>query len=202
MTTKYFTCAETAKLIRQSLKEAFSGAKFSVRSSAYSGGASISVSWTDGPNPAQVESITRGFKAAYFDGSIDYQGSIHHMMDGQQVHFGADYITTSRHYSDAAIQRAIDYLSRRYAGNFKESRVSKPTVEQFRSGELYRVQLEGLHWDGSSSVQTMIHAALDKHTDGLKVNASATAGKKFITHDDGYSRQCGAGFSAVSVDAD
>ena len=42
--TKYFTCAETAKLIRQSLKEAFPGVKFSVRSSTYSGGASIDVS--------------------------------------------------------------------------------------------------------------------------------------------------------------
>ena len=60
--TKYFTCAETAKLIRQSLKEAFTGVKFSVRSSTYSGGASISVSWTDGPNAAQVESITKDSK--------------------------------------------------------------------------------------------------------------------------------------------
>jgi hypothetical protein len=202
MSIKYFTCAETAKLIRRSLKEAFKDVRFSVRSSTYSGGASIGVNWTDGPNVAQVEAITQGFKAAYFDGSIDYQGSIHHMMDGQQVRFGADYITTSRHYSDAAIQRAIDHLSRRYAGNFKESRVSKPTVEQFRSGELYHVQLPGLHWDGSSSVQTMIHGALAKHTDRLKVNQSATASKKFIIHDDGYSRQCGAGFAAVGVDAD
>ena len=93
--TKYFTCAETAKLIRQSLKEAFPGVKFSVRSSTYSGGASISVSWTDGPNAAQVESITKGFKAVYFDSSIDYRGSIHHMMDGEHVQFGADYITST-----------------------------------------------------------------------------------------------------------
>jgi Large polyvalent protein associated domain 29 len=104
---KYFSCAGTAKLIRQSLKEAFPGVKFSVRSSTYSGGASISVSWTDGPNAAQVESITRGFKASYFDGSIDYQGSIHHMMDGEQVTFGADYITSTRIHSDAAVERAM-----------------------------------------------------------------------------------------------
>jgi hypothetical protein len=56
--TKYFTCFETAKLVRQSLKEAFPGVKFAVRSSTYSGGASIDVSWTDGPNAVQVESIT------------------------------------------------------------------------------------------------------------------------------------------------
>jgi hypothetical protein len=202
MTSKYFTCAETAKLVRQSLKEAFPDVKFSVRSSTYSGGASIGVSWTDGPNAAQVEAITRGFKASYFDGSIDYQGSIHHMMDGQRVRFGADYITTNRRHSDTAVQSAIDRMFRRYAGNFSQSGVSKPTLEQFRSGELYSVQLPGIHWDGSSSVQTMIHAALAKHTDRLKVNPSITASKKFITHDDGYSRQCGSGFSAVNADAD
>jgi len=69
--SKYFSCAETAKLVRQSLKEAYAGVKLSVRSSTYSGGASIDVSWIDGPNAAQVESITKGFRAAYFDGSID-----------------------------------------------------------------------------------------------------------------------------------
>jgi hypothetical protein len=59
------------------------------------------------------------------------------------------------------------------------------TVQQFRSGELYRVRLPELHWDGASSVQTMIHQVLAKHADRLKVNASKTAAKKFITHDDG-----------------
>ncbi|WP_213781620.1 LPD29 domain-containing protein [Caballeronia sp. dw_276] len=200
--TKYFTCADTAKLIRQSLKEAFPGVKFSVRSSTYSGGASIDVSWTDGPNAAQVESITKGFKAAYFDGSIDYQGSIHHMMDGEQVRFGADYITSSRRYSDAAVERAIASVSRRYAGNFRKAGVTRLTVQQFRSGDLYRIQLPGLHWDGASSVQTMIHQALAKHADRLKVNPSKTAASKFITHDDGYSRSVGAGFSAVCVEGD
>ena len=198
--TKYFTCAETAKLIRQSLKEAFPGVKFSVRSSTYSGGASIDVSWTDGPNAAQFESIMKGFKAAYFDGSIDYQGSIHHMMDGEHVRFGADYITSSRRYSDAAVERAIASVSRRYAGNFRKAGVTRLTVQQFRSGDLYRIQLPGLHWDGASSVQTMIHQALAKHADRLKVNPSKTAARKFITHDDGYSRSIGAGYSAVSVD--
>lgn len=198
--TKYFTCAETAKLIRQSLKEAFPGVKFSVRSSTYSGGASIDVSWTDGPNAAQLESITKGFKAAYFDGSIDYQGSIHHMMDGEQVRFGADYITSSRRYSDAAVERAIASVSRRYGGNFRKAGVTRLTVQQFRSGDQYRIQLPELHWDGASSVQTMIHQALAKHADRLKVNPSKTAARKFITHDDGYSLSLGAGYSAVSVD--
>ncbi|MDR5832553.1 hypothetical protein P9250_32400 [Caballeronia sp. LP006] len=199
MITNHFTCAETAKLIRQSLSEAFSGVKFSVRSRTYSGGASIYVSWTDGPNAAQVEAATGGFKAGYFDGLIDYQGSIYHMMDGQQVCFGADHIATVREHSDAAVQTAIDRIYRRYKGNFTESGLIAPTVDQFRSGELYRVQVAGLHWDGASNVQTMIHAALAKNSDRLKVTHSKTASRKFVTHDDGYSRACGEGFCAVKA---
>ncbi|WP_338423309.1 LPD29 domain-containing protein, partial [Xylella fastidiosa] len=49
MATKYLTCAETAKLVRKALKESFPDIKFSVKSSNYSGGASIRVSWIDGP---------------------------------------------------------------------------------------------------------------------------------------------------------
>ena len=188
MVTKHFTCAETATLIRQSLAEAFKGVKFSVRSRTYSGGASIYVSWTDGPNEAQVEAITGGFKAAYFDSLIDYQGSIYHMMDGQQVCFGADHIAMVREHSDAAVQCAIDRVYRRHKGNFTQNGLIAPTVDQFRSGELYRVQLSGLHWDGASSVQTMIHAVLAKQSDRLKVTHSTTALRKFVTHDDGYSR--------------
>ncbi|MCE4548027.1 MULTISPECIES: LPD29 domain-containing protein [unclassified Caballeronia] len=199
MAIKHFTCAETAKLIRQSLAEAFKGVKFSVRSRTYSGGASIYVSWTDGPNAAQVEAITGGFKAAYFDSLIDYQGSIYHMMDGQQVCFGADHIATVREHSDAAVQSAIERVYRRYKSNFTENGLTAPTVDQFRSGELYRVQLAGLHRDGASSVQTMIHAALAKQSDRLKVAHSVTASRKFVTHDDGHSRVCGEGFCAVKA---
>ncbi|KNH09914.1 hypothetical protein BRCH_02862c [Candidatus Burkholderia brachyanthoides] len=171
--------------------------KLSVRSRTYSGGASIYVSLTDGPNAAQVEAITGGFKAAYFDSLIDYQGSIYHMMDGQQVCFGANHIATVREHSDAAVQSAIDRVYRRYKSNFTENRLIAPTVDQFRSGDLYRVQLSGLHWDGASSVQTMIHAVLAKQSDRLKVTHSKTASRKFVTHDDGYSCLCGEGFSAM-----
>jgi hypothetical protein len=199
MVTKYFTCAETAKLIRQSLAEAFKGVKFSVRSRTYSGAASIHVSWTHGPNAAQVEAVTGGFKAAYFDSLIDYQGSIYHMMDGLQVCFGADHIATAREHSDAAVQSAIDRVYRRYKGNFIDNGLIAPTVDQFRSGELYSVQLGGLHWDGASSVQTMIRAVLAKQSDRLKVTHSKTASRKFVTHDDGYSRAAGNGFCAVQA---
>ncbi|MGX8291508.1 LPD29 domain-containing protein [Xanthomonas oryzae] len=196
MATKYFTCAETAKLIRKALKEAFPGIKFSVKSHTYSGGASINVSWTDGPNEDQVKAVARHFEASYFDGWIDYKGSIYHMMEGQSVCFGADFIFCYRHYTDAAVQKAIDAVYRRFEGNFKRDGIAKPTLSDYYSGELCNARLSGLH----QCIAVEIKVALGKHSDRLKVDKSATAAAVFVTHDDGYSRTNGAGISAVPID--
>ena len=48
--TIYLRCAEVAKLLRAALKETFPGVTFSIRSRTYAGGASIDVTWRDGPN--------------------------------------------------------------------------------------------------------------------------------------------------------
>ncbi|MBN3733185.1 LPD29 domain-containing protein [Burkholderia sp. Tr-20390] len=196
MAIQHFTCAQTAALIRKALKEAFPGVKFGVRSHTYSGGASISVSWTDGPNVAQVDDVATRFKGAYFDGSIDYQGSIYHMMGGQQVRFGADYVNTRRDHSPEAIERAIDTVFRRLRGNFRDAGIDRPTVDDFTHGRLWNVQLMS---GGRDSVQAEINNVLCKHSDRLKVVKSPTAGSVFVTHDDGYSRTNGAGMSAVAV---
>jgi len=68
---EYLTCAETARLLRQALRAAFPDVRFRVRSKTYSGGASITVSWIDGPVPAAVERIARRFEGAEFDGMHD-----------------------------------------------------------------------------------------------------------------------------------
>lgn len=68
---RYLSAAETAKLVRRALKEAFPGQKFSVRSDTYSGGASIDVKWTDGPRRATVEAVAKQYQGGGFDGSID-----------------------------------------------------------------------------------------------------------------------------------
>lgn len=194
MSAKYLTCAETAALVRKALKEAFPGVKFSVRSHNYSMGASMRVEWLDGPNEAQVEAVARTFQGSYFDGSIDFKGSIYHMLDGQQVRFGADSIHCNRRYSEAATQAAIDSVYRRYTGNFKEAGIEKPTPAQYERGDLWRVQLDGM----ADNLQREIGQVLHKRSDRMKVEKSATAGRVFVTHDDGYSRSNGSGFSAVA----
>jgi hypothetical protein len=96
---QYLSCAETAKMVRAALKESFPGVKFSVKSSVYSGGASINIRYTDGPTYDQVKLVAGMFEGAYFDGMTDYKGSNYGSLDGQEVRFGADFIFINREFS-------------------------------------------------------------------------------------------------------
>jgi len=60
-----------AKNIRTELKKKFKGTKFSVSSSRYSGGNSIDISWTDGPETDEVNRITNKYRIGSFDGMVD-----------------------------------------------------------------------------------------------------------------------------------
>ena len=71
MSTKYLSCAETAKLVRKQLAAKFPGVKFSVVSKTYSGGASIRVTYMDGPNIHAVKQVAEHFEGATFDSMQD-----------------------------------------------------------------------------------------------------------------------------------
>jgi hypothetical protein len=73
---EYLSCSATAKLVRVALKKAFPGIKFSVRSSVYSGGASIRVGWTDGPSSKAVKAVAGAYAGGGFDGMIDMAYSV------------------------------------------------------------------------------------------------------------------------------
>jgi len=76
--TTYLSCAETSKFVRVALKKVFPNQKFSVRSSNYSGGSSIDVSWTDGVAQDKVDEVIKQFEGAGFDGHIDLKYHIDH----------------------------------------------------------------------------------------------------------------------------
>jgi Large polyvalent protein associated domain 29 len=120
-TKEYLTCAETAKLVRSALKTAFPGTKFGVRSKTYSGGASITVSWTDGPTSADVDKVISLYSGASFDGMIDLK-SYHDSIlvdengDARVVHFGADYVFTSRKIS-AEWRKRLRFEVEHYVGH-------------------------------------------------------------------------------------
>ncbi|GAF85026.1 unnamed protein product [marine sediment metagenome] len=127
--SEYVAVTETAKLIRKALRESFPGVKFSVRSEKYAGGASINIGWTDGPTTPQVEHVAGAFEGSYFDGMIDYKGSRFHKLDGERVHFMADYIFCNRHHTDRAICSAIIAAAMEYGTK------NLPTVEDFKQGD-------------------------------------------------------------------
>ena len=137
------SCADTAKLVRKALKQAFPTFRFSVRSKTYSGGASINVEWCDGPAATDVDAIVKAFEGAGFDAMIDLKTYTQHwlMPDGsiefaevgighsfaseheryapphpraELVHFGADYVFTNRHYSVAFLSEVVAEVCERY----------------------------------------------------------------------------------------
>jgi hypothetical protein len=108
------TCAETAALVRQALREAFPGVRFAVRSKTYAGGASINVGWTDGPTANAVKGIVGRFEGAYFDGMTDYKGALFNQLDGEEVRFGADYIFTNRALTIEVLTDCINAVRLQY----------------------------------------------------------------------------------------
>ncbi len=122
--TVYVSVAETAKLVRAALKAAFPGVTFSVRSKSYSMGASISVRWTDGPTEKDVERITGEYRGATFDGMIDLKSYVTREVNGQKVHYGADYIHTIRSYSVPFAQAIADQVADQWGQSWPTIRAS------------------------------------------------------------------------------
>lgn len=111
---KYISCTETAKIIRKELKSNFPGIKFSVRSSSYAGGASISIEWLDGPAQRAVESVTSVFRGSSFDSSIDLKSYVNSEWEGEEVHFGSDYVHCRRNHS----RKFVEAIARQFCKRF------------------------------------------------------------------------------------
>jgi len=102
---------DTAKLIRKALKDNFPDTKFGVRSKKYSGGSSITVSYTDGPPYKAVKKVAERFEGASFDGMRDLKEYKTHVDEnGEMVHYGPDFVFVNRDYSDAATYWATRYV--------------------------------------------------------------------------------------------
>ena len=117
---EYINCVNTAKLIRSALKESFPNVKFSVVSDSYAGGASIRISYTNGPTQKQVEQVVGVFEGSYFDGMQDYKGSNYANLDGQEVKFGADYIFVRRNYTPELMTEVAQQVAQTYGVDFNQ----------------------------------------------------------------------------------
>lgn len=105
---KYISHTDTNVLIRQSLKDAYPNVKFRVAKR----GNSTDISYTDGPSSMEVEERVAQFRGASFDGMTDMESPVSHEVDGETVHYGANYIFATREISPEAAQRAVAFLSR------------------------------------------------------------------------------------------
>lgn len=154
----YLSVADTAKLVRKALKADFPGVKFSVRSSSYSGGASIDVRWTDGPTEKSVRGKTLWlYTGGSFDGmtdSMSYHDSMVMTDDGPQVvHFGADFVHGSREISPmrrsiyrVEIERFIGRKLPRKGTSYHETRLPVSCHDSFDdepAGQLSRDEHQG-----------------------------------------------------------
>lgn len=72
----WLSTADVAVLVRAALAKAFPGQAFSVRSDNYSGGSSIDVQWSGGPEPKDVQRVAGAYSMAGFDGMIDMKYNI------------------------------------------------------------------------------------------------------------------------------
>lgn len=178
MNKRYISCADTAKLIRQSLKEAFSSIKFSVRSSSYSMGASVDVRWADGPTTKQVDAVVERFEGCYFDGMTDYKGYVTCAINGEPVSFGANFIHTNRSVSDELVEAAMVELEKVYG--------RRGSVEAFNNGDLNRVPaLNGADDEQYWSIQSACNRVMSELS-MCESKPSPTADSVTVLGTDGY----------------
>ncbi|NLV58654.1 MAG: hypothetical protein GXY67_07770 [Clostridiales bacterium] len=86
--------AQTATAIRETLIKHFPGVKFSVRSSSFSMGNDVTISWTDGPVADLVEHYAQQYAYGRFNAYEDYDYIV--AIDSALGCPGAKYVSTSR----------------------------------------------------------------------------------------------------------
>lgn len=186
----YLSCAETAVMIRQVLKESFPGVKFSVRSSVYSGGASINIRYQDGPNADAVKAAVGIFEASYFDGSIDYKGQNYTAIDGQEIRFGADFVFVNREISDELYAAALDALYEKFAGNFRDDPLPRVTVADVKSGASFSREIPGMGNGLYGGFNRRLGEVVEELAADFPVQESATLARISSLGDDGYGQGC------------
>lgn len=141
---RYISPADTAKLIRVALRKEFPTVKFSVRTSTYSGGASIDVKWENGPTSKMVERVTGKFSGASFDGMVDLKSYRDSELGGERVHFGADYVFTSRSLTREVLEQVIIAAQRKYGIVAVLDQYGRMETKPFdNSAEHWLFQLQG-----------------------------------------------------------
>jgi len=149
---KYDSRTKGSKNLRQELKDLFPKTKFSVRSSSYSGGDSIDVSWTDGPTTEAVEKISGKYQQGSFNGMEDiYEYSQTNVWP--DVFGGAKYVMTNRSYSNEAYLQAVAEIEKEWGITLKVSYTSSNSAYISNEDDKNVDDARGArYWSGSQLV--------------------------------------------------
>lgn len=150
-----------AKNLRIELRRAFPGVKFSVKTSRYSGGNSMTASWTDGPTSQQVDEIADRYQGQDFDGMTDSTSIRSNAWIDAFGHAG--YVFCTRHYSDAGIASGIRTACRKWGA-------PTATVEQYHKGELRSIRQANF---GHFDLGDLVHQELSRRTWALNRSEAA-----------------------------
>jgi len=162
MMADYISVTDTAKIIRRELKKHFPSVIFSVRSSSYSMGASIDVSWTDGPTREEVEVITNQFNGSIFDGMTDMKSSRYAQWEGREVRWGSDYVFPTRKYSKQFYRQVAERICKEYGVPVPE--IKQSSYEYRGKTEFGNPYIEDSHVriSGYDTLSDLINKALAK----------------------------------------
>jgi len=139
---EYLTCAESAAMLRASLKRNFPGVKFSVRSKTYSGGASVRIGWNNGPTTEQVNRVACRFEGADFDGMQDLKTNKTQLLvdergDVREVIFGSDFIFCDRNVSESIEAGIVAALRENWEPKQRDSYDARPYEWHSRARQAY-----------------------------------------------------------------
>lgn len=93
--------AAAAAAIKAELKKVFPLIKFSVTSESFSGGDSVNISWTDGPQRDAVENITGKYQYGHFNGMEDIYENTNSRDDIPQAKYVSEHRTISEELTES-----------------------------------------------------------------------------------------------------
>ncbi len=106
--THNYDVVEAAAALKRVLSVIWPTVKFSVKSEKYSGGYSVTPSWTDGPTGEQVSKITDWFSNKHFDGMNDLETTTDPSeWNGHRFNIRGGYVRGSRSVSADLMTRCM-----------------------------------------------------------------------------------------------
>lgn len=156
---KQYTVTETAKIVRNYLKEQFPDTKFSVRTERYSGANNIKIIWTDGIAKTKVQEVTRRFarnnefaQEVLGDRAVD-------TWENEKVIWGADIVKWEREITEDF----KDFISYIFDAGCLSEFLKEEWQPYFKAWEVYKdIDNDKESWDYPRLKNNYIHQIIDQ----------------------------------------